>query len=130
MFKLGATAEVIITANDTNTAKTMGSGSLNVFATPAMVALMEKAACECIKDMLEDGTTTVGTKIYTEHIAATPIGMKITCKCILTEIDGRKLSFEIEAFDDAGIIGKAKHERFVVNTEKFLKKTYDKANAN
>ncbi len=130
MFEVGKTAEITVTVDNTNTAKTMGSGSLEVFATPAMVALMEKSACECVKDMLEEGTTTVGTKICTEHIAATPVNMEVTCKCTLTAAEGRKLLFEIEAFDKVGIIGKASHERFIVQTEKFIKKTYDKANVN
>ena len=119
-----------IKVDNSNTAKAMGSGSLDVFATPSMIALMEKAACEYIRDMLEEGTTTVGTKIDAEHIAATPIGMEVTCQCKLTQRDGRKLSFEIEAYDEAGLIGKATHERFIVQTEKFLKKTYEKASAN
>lgn len=126
MFETGKTAEITVKVNDTNTAKTMGSGSLEVFATPAMIALMEKTACKCIENDLEEGTTTVGTKIEAEHIAATPVGLEVTCKCELTEIEGRCLKFKIEAFDKAGIIGKANHERFIVNTEKFLNKTYQK----
>lgn len=126
MLEIGKTAEVTVRVDSTNTAKSVGSGSLEVFSTPAMVALMEKSACECIKDMLEEGTTTVGTKICAEHLSATPVSMDVTCKCELTAVEGRKLSFHIEAFDNAGLIGKAEHDRYIVQTEKFMKKATEK----
>ncbi len=126
MFEIGKTAEITVTVDDTNTAKAVGSGSLEVFATPAMIALMEKTACKCIENALEEGTTTVGTKINAEHIAATPVGLEVTCVCELAAVNGRCLEFKIEAFDKAGLIGRAIHERFIVQSEKFLAKTYQK----
>ena len=110
-----------VKVDDTNTAVTMGSGSLKVFATPAMIALIEKAACKALEGQLEDGQTTVGTKLDVAHIAATPIGMNVTAEAVLTEIDNRRLVFEVVARDEKDIIGKGVHERFIVNA-----KTYGK----
>lgn len=115
-----------VTVTDENTAKTMGSGSLEVFATPALAALMEKAACNCLDARLEDGMTSVGTKLDIQHTAATPKGMRITCEAVLTEIDGRRLVFEVSAADKSGEIGRGRHERFIVNAEKFTAKAYSK----
>lgn len=126
MIQIGKTCEIKIKVGKENTAAQMGSGSLDVFATPSMIAVMEKSACECVKDMLEDGTTSVGTKICAEHLAATPIGAEVTCKCRLTEAEGRKLSFYIEAYDNAGIIGKAEHTRVIVNADRFMEKASEK----
>ena len=113
--------EIIVTKD--KTAATVGSGLLEVFATPAMIALMEQSASESVMGELEDGATTVGTKINVEHLAATPVGMKVYCISRLIAVEGRKLSFEIEAYDEAGLIGKAYHERFIVYSERFMEKT-------
>ncbi len=109
-----------------NTALAMGSGSLPVFATPAMVALMEEAACLEIAPHLGEGDTSVGTLISVSHLAATPVGMTVTAEAVLIEQDGRKFVFELTASDERGVIGKGTHERFVVNADKFVKKTYSK----
>lgn len=114
-------AKAVVTVN--NTAQTVGSGSLPVFATPAMTALMEKASCAALNGCLQDGSTTVGTKIDIEHISATPIGMEVTAESTVIAVDGRKVSFEVMAFDEAGLIGKGVHERFIVDAEKFTAKT-------
>ena len=108
------------------TAKMVGSGTLDVFATPAMIALMEQTAAESVENELDEGMTTVGIKINVEHLAATPIGMKVICNSNLVQIDGRKLVFEIEASDEAGVIGKAYHERFIVDSKRFMDKTLEK----
>ena len=126
MLTTGTKGKAEVKVDDTNTAVTMGSGSLKVFATPAMIALIEKAACKALEGQLEDGQTTVGTKLDVAHIAATPIGMNVTAEAVLTEIDNRKLVFEVVARDEKDIIGKGIHERFIVNAEKFTAKNYGK----
>ncbi len=125
-MNIGIKNEISITVSLEKTASTMGSGMLEVFATPAMVALMEQTAAESVENEAGEGNTTVGTLINVQHLAATPVGMKVTCKSVLTQIDGRKLSFEIEAYDEVGLIGKAYHERFIVGAERFKQKTYEK----
>lgn len=117
-------AETVVTEN--NTAKAMGSGTLEVFATPAMVALMEKAAYACVAEELEPGMGTVGTQMDVKHVAATPTGMRVTAECELIEIDGRRLVFSVKAFDASGMIGIGTHERFIVKDEKFMAKAISK----
>ncbi len=111
------------TVDESRSAETMGSGSLRVYATPALVALMEHAACEALKGMLEDGVTTVGTQMNVSHVAATPIGMTVRAEAVLTAQEGRTYTFAIEAYDDAGLIGKAEHQRVAVKTDKFMART-------
>ena len=123
---VGLKGTVTETVNENITAEKVGSGSLPVFATPMMVALMEKAACKALENSLDEGSTTVGTKVDVEHVAATPVGMEVTVTATVTAVDGRKISFSVEAFDEAGLIGKGAHDRFVVNFEKFTAKTYAK----
>lgn len=103
-------------------AKNVGSGTLMVFATPAMIALMEKTAWESVQPELEEGSGTVGTALNVKHVAATPMGMKVTCETELTKVEGRALTFSIKAYDEAGLIGEGTHERFVVYNEKFQAK--------
>ena len=110
--------QIVVTEKDT--AKSHGSGKLDVFATPAMIALMENSAVKCIESQLKEGFETVGTQINAKHIKATKIGGKITCSAKLIEVDGKKLRFEIEATDDKGIIGTANHNRYIIEPEKFL----------
>lgn len=119
----GKAETIVCTAN---TAKTMGSGTLEVFATPAMVALMEEAAWKCVAAELEPGTGTVGTSMQIKHLSATPLGMHITAECELVEIDGRRLVFSVQASDEAGLIGTGTHERFIVAEEKFVAKANSK----
>ena len=120
---VGLKGTVKETVNDNNTAAKVGSGSLQVFATPMMIALMEKASCVAINDYLDEGNTTVGTMVNVEHVAATPLGMEVTVTATVTAVEGRKISFSVEAFDEAGLIGKGTHDRFIVNAEKFTAKT-------
>ena len=115
-----------ITVTKENTALSMGSGSLEVFATPAMISLIEGCCYKCVTAFLEEGQSTVGTKLEIEHLAPTPIGMKVTCNSTLVEVDGRRLVFEVEVFDSTGIVGKGKHERFIINSEKFMAKANSK----
>lgn len=124
----GAESTAYTKADSSNTALSMGSGSLEVFATPAVIALMEKAACQAIADMLDEGTTTVGTLISVEHLSASPVGSDISARAVLTAVDGRKYCFDVFAYDNAGLIAKGKHERFSVSTEKFMNKATQKLN--
>ncbi len=112
--------EIIVTESDT--AQALGSGSLAVLATPAMIALMEKTARLSVSSYLDDGQSTVGTLVNVKHLAASPVGMKITCRTELTEIDRRRLVFHVECFDSAGIIGEGEHERFIIDEAKFMSK--------
>ena len=106
MLKEGVKGTQEIMVTEENTAKVMGSGALDVFATPAMIALMEKTAWESVQPYLEEGSGTVGTLMNVKHVAASPVGMKITCETELTKVDGRALTFSVKAFDEAGLIGR------------------------
>ena len=122
MLKEGIKGTQEVVVSEENTAKTMGSGALDVFATPAMIALMEKTAGESVQPYLEEGSGTVGTLMNVKHVAASPVGMKITCETELVKVDGRALTFTVKAFDEAGLIGEGEHERFVVFNDKFQAK--------
>ena len=126
MVSAGQTA----TATVTVIAKTMKSGSLDVFATPAMCALMEEAAQAAVQPYLEEGEGTVGIALSITHEAPTPLGTTVTAKAIVSAVEGRKITFDIEASDGIGIIGRGTHERFVINNEKFMAKVHSRANAN
>ena len=104
-------------------ANAWGSGGLQVFATPAMIALMENTAWESVEYYLDGGCSTVGTHLDISHVSASPVGACITCESELVEIDGRRLVFRVTASDDAGIIGEGMHERFIINVEKFMART-------
>lgn len=116
--------ELIVT-ND-KTAATMGSGTLEVFATPAMIALIEETAWKSVMPYMEDKQATVGTKLDICHIAPTPLGMIVKCKTELIEIDGRRLKFKAEVYDEKGLIGTGTHERFIIDVEKFQAKANSK----
>ena len=122
MLEAGIKGTKEIMATNENTAKTMGSGTLDVFATPAMIALMENTAYESVASELEEGSGTVGTALNVKHVAATPVGMKVTCETELIKVDGRALTFSVKAFDEKGLIGEGEHERFIVFNEKFQAK--------
>ena len=117
-------AEALVEQADT--AKEVGSGDLLVYATPCMVALMEGAAYESIAPYLAEGESSVGTKMDVTHLSATPVGMSVRAESVVTAVEGRKVTFSITAYDEAGEIGRATHERVVIKTERFLEKTYDK----
>jgi fluoroacetyl-CoA thioesterase len=121
-LQTGLTAEVEIIVNEENTAAAYGSGSVQVFATPAMIALMENAAMKAVDRYLEAGQATVGTSLDVKHIAATPLGMKVRAEAVLNTIEGKKLTFAIEAFDEKEKIGEGSHTRYIINVEKFMEK--------
>jgi predicted thioesterase len=126
-LKPGLRAEKTETVTGENTAEAWGSGGLPVYATPAMIALMEGAAVAAVWDWLPQGFSTVGTELNVKHFSASPPGMEIRALGELVEIDGRRLRFKVEAYDRAGKIGEGFHERFVVENERFLKKTREKS---
>ncbi len=119
-IEVGLTFSKFLTVESTMSAKSMGSGDMEVFATPSMVAFMENVAMEALAPLLDEGDSTVGIMINTTHSKATPMGGKVKAIAKVTAVDGRKISFEIEAADEYGAIGKATHDRFIVNREKFL----------
>ena len=125
-LKIGMEYTVSAKVTQSNTALAMQSGTLEVFATPAVSALMEKAAFQLVQPCLDEGITTVGTMIFLEHVSASPIGADITAKAVLTDMNGRKFCFDIFAYDNAGLIAQGKHERFSVKIEKFMQKTNSK----
>lgn len=104
------------------TARAMGSGSLPVYATPAMTCLMEKAATEAVEALVPEGWTTVGISLHVAHTAATPVGLTVRAEAEVTAVEGRKIIFTVRAYDDQGEIGVGSHERFAVAKEKFLAK--------
>ena len=103
-------------------ASSMGSGLLPVFATPAMVTLMEETAWRSVEPYMEEGCGTVGTALDIKHLAATPEAMKVWCESELIKVDGRRLVFDVKVYDECGIIGEGTHERFIINNEKFAAK--------
>ena len=122
MLEIGirGTGEAVVT--EALTAGAMGSGELPVYATPAMAALIEETAWRSVAPALEPGQGTVGTKLDISHLAATPLGRKVRCETVLTEIDRHRLKFSAEVWDEAGKIGEGTHERFIVDNERFLAK--------
>jgi predicted thioesterase len=118
----GLSAELKITVGEAETAAILGSGSISVYPTPALVALMENAAVRALEGHLPPGHTSVGIQIDVRHLAATPVGMQVRASAELTEVLGRKLGFRIEAWDEVERVGEASHVRFVVNEEAFMTK--------
>ena len=119
---VGMKHRITATVNEENTALAAGSGTLPVFATPWMCALMEQAAWTAIAPGLEPGESTVGTKLNISHLSATPIGMTVWAEAEVTLVDGKRVELRIAAYDTAGMIGEGTHERFVVNNERFVSK--------
>lgn len=122
MLKTGIEHESEMTVSASNTAAAVGSGDMDVLATPAMIALMENAAMLCVAPFLSDGQTTVGSQISSTHLKPTPSGGKVKAVAKLIEIDGRKLVFDVRAADEQGVIGSGTHTRYIVDREKFMGK--------
>jgi predicted thioesterase len=122
-LKPGIRAKVSEAVSSDNTASVWGSGALDVYSTPAMIALMEKASVLAAFPFLPDGCSTVGTNLNVKHIASSPIGANIWAEAVLSAVDGRKLSFEVRAWDDKELIGEGLHERFIIDNKKFMEKT-------
>ena len=126
MLQPGISAEVKFVVTDELTAKTVGSGTLDVLATPVMIARLEQAAWTSVAPHLAEGEGTVGTLMHAKHLSPTPVGLEVRAEAEVTAVEGKKISFAITAFDEAGEIGKATHTRVLVNSERFLEKTYQK----
>lgn len=122
MLEVGIRCEKKVMVTEENTADKMGSGLLPVFATPAMISLMEDAASSSVLPYLEEGMGTVGISLNVKHTAATPIGMQVRCESELMEIDRKRLVFQVTAYDELGEIGSGIHERFIIDNEKFMEK--------
>jgi len=121
-IKVGAVAERSLVVVEEHTAARWGSGALQVFSTPHMLALMEGAAVDAVGPLLPQGYQTVGSQAHISHLAATPIGRKVTARAELTAVDGRKLTFRVEAYDDAGKIGEGEHQRYIIDVARFMEK--------
>ena len=122
-MQLGIKGETKVMVNASNTAEAMKSGLLPVFATPMMVAIMEDAAAKSVQPHLKEGQTTVGTLVSVKHLSATPEGMEVRAESELVEVDNRRLVFDVRAYDEKGQIGEGKHERFIIDAERFMEKT-------
>lgn len=118
------TASTMVEREDT--AYEVGSGSLLVYATPCMVALMEGAACEAIAEAIPEGKTSVGTALDIQHLAATPVGLEVRAEAEVTEVSGSTVTFHVAAYDEAGKIGEGTHKRAVITAQRFLDKVYAK----
>lgn len=121
-MELGLTHTSTLTVENKHLAANVGSGDLEVLATPAMMALMENAAMEAVKDALAEGQTTVGGQISSSHLRPTALGQTVAATAVLTAVEGRKLTFKVTAHDDKGVIGEGEHIRFVVDRQKFMAK--------
>lgn len=121
-METGIKGEATETVGENNTAATIKSGELKVYATPAMIALMEQAAYQSVAGRLEEGMGSVGTMMNVSHLSATPVGMQVRAESELVAVDGRKLTFQVEAYDERGKIGEGIHERFIVDNLKFQQK--------
>ena len=130
VLTIGMTNTAELTVTEKLTAKAAKSGSLPVYATPFMIALMEEASAGLIEPYLDDGITSVGTMINIQHLAATAVGATVKATSTLTSFDGRKFCFDVEVYDNAGLIGKGTHERFSVKSDKFIAKCQERAKIN
>jgi predicted thioesterase len=119
---IGMRGEATTTVVHENTAAAVGAGGVEVFGTPMMIALMENAAWRAVADTLDEGQVTVGTHVNVSHLAATPLGQSVKATAELIAIDGRRLTFRVEAFDEHQKIGEGQHERFIVHLQRFLQK--------
>ncbi|PLX31232.1 MAG: thioesterase [Clostridiales bacterium] len=126
-LKIGMKAKMEIVVKESETAASYGSGGVRVYATPAMIGLIENTSLNAVDPFLPEGYATVGTHLDVKHLAATPVGMKVTATAELIEIDRKKLVFKVEAFDEKDKIGEGTHSRFIIEKEKFLKMTEEKA---
>lgn len=123
---IGMKGEVSTVAEREDTAAEVGSGSLLVYATPCMVALMEGAACEAISEAIPEEKTSVGIELSIQHLSATPVGMEVRAEAEVIAVEGSVITFQVTAYDEAGKIGEGTHKRAIITTQRFLDKTYAK----
>ena len=129
MLQTGIKGTIELTVTKDKCAGAIGSGELDVFATPAMIALIEQTAWKSVAPYLEPGEGTVGTALDVRHLSATPVGLRVRCETELRLIDRRRLVFDVRVYDPFGLVGEGTHERFVIQVEKFLKKVNEKRDA-
>jgi len=122
----GLTGEASIRVREEHTAAALGSGNVDVFSTPALIALLEAAAIDALDGHLPEGMTSVGTRLDVRHLAATPVGLTVRARATLTEVDGRRLVFEVEAHDPVERVGTGVHERFIVDQARFEQRVNEK----
>ena len=125
-LKVGITGSLERTVRDEDTASTIGSGSLAVLATPVMIAAAEQACADLVQPLLDEGMSTVGTRLDIRHLAPTPVGLKYRVDCELSAVNGRVLSFNVVINDEKERVGEGTHERVIINEERFLKKALGK----
>ncbi|MFZ7101367.1 MAG: thioesterase family protein [Peptococcaceae bacterium] len=126
-LSIGLEGEAQELVSQENTAKKYGSGGLDVYATPAMVGLMENACLQSVDPKLPEGFATVGINLDIKHLAATPIGLNVRATAVLKEIDNKKLTFHVEAHDEKDMIGEGSHTRYIIQTDKFLQRAREKS---
>ncbi|MBR3829071.1 MAG: thioesterase family protein [Bacteroidales bacterium] len=126
MIEKGIKGHLEQTVTDELCADRIGSGLVKVFATPMMIALIERTCNESVTPLLDPGQGTVGTRIDVSHCAATPVGMRVWCDSELIEVDRRRLVFSVRAYDQCGLIGEGTHERFIIDSDRFQQKTNEK----
>jgi len=122
MISVGTAGEERIKVTEENTALKLGSGTLPILATPAMIMLIEKTASECLRPFLQEGESTVGTSLNVKHSAASPVGSDVFCKVDVIEVDRSRIVFNVKVWDNGGEVGSGTHERFMVNNERFMKR--------
>lgn len=127
-METGIKGHIEVIVDEKNIASSLGSGAVDVFATPCLIGIIEEASQTSVAPYLEEGMTTVGTKLNVSHDAATPVGMKVRAESELIEIDGRRLVFDVKAYDECGLIGQGIHERFIVRLDRFMEKAKAKKN--
>ena len=125
-MEAGMKGRLELTVTKDKCAGALGSGELDVFATPAMIAMIEETCWRSVVSALAPGEGTVGTELNVKHLAATPIGLKVTCESELTLVDRRRLVFHVKVYDPFGLVGEGTHERFIIQYEKFMKKANEK----
>lgn len=125
-METGIKGKMELTVTKDKCAGALGSGALDVFATPAMIAMIEETCWRSVVGELAPGEGTVGTELNVKHLAATPIGLKVTCESELTLVDRRRLVFTVKVYDPFGLVGEGTHERFIIQYEKFMKKANEK----
>jgi fluoroacetyl-CoA thioesterase len=119
-INVGMIGEALMTVTDEMTARMQGSGSLEVLATPAMIALMEAAACNTLNPYLEEGMTSVGIEVAVRHVSASPVGERIRAEATIIGVEGRRIMFELRAWDERELIGEGSHIRYVIDIERFF----------
>lgn len=123
----GLRGEVSLIVGEEHTAARFGAGGVRVLGTPMMIGLMENAAFSALQPLLPAGQSSVGTRVDIRHLAATPVGMKVTAMAELIEVDGRRLLFRVEARDERELIGEGQHERFIITLDRFLARVEEKS---